>query len=106
MYLLIITRPSSTTYISLPISPSRKMTWLGPILRSFDRVARKLISMLESFCSWKSLRLDARSTWNSPVDSLAEVGSALGGLPVCEKKRVRLSLVCRSLDDRLRQNAQ
>ena len=106
MNLLIITRPSSTTYISLPISPSRKITWCGPYFRSFESVDRKLISMLESFCSWNSLRLEARSTRNSAACSPARAGSALGGLPVSEKNWVRLALVCRSLDDRLFQNAQ
>src|SRR3954468_23709801 len=106
MYLLIITRPSSTTYISLPISPSRKITWLGPYFRSFERVVRKLISMVESFCSWNSLRLEARSTRYSPPGSRGEAGWLLAGLPVSEKNWVRLSLVCRSLDDRLFQKAQ
>src|SRR5215203_346468 len=106
MNLLIITRPSSTTYISLPISPSRKITCRGPYFRSLDREERKLISRLESFCSWKSLRFDARSTRNSAAGSRSEAGSKLGGLPVSEKNWVRLPLVCRSFDDRLFQNAQ
>ena len=106
MYLLIITRPSRTTYITSPVSPSRKITSPGRNFTSRDSEERKLISRLDSFCSANSLRLASRSMRNSGPTSVANTAGAVGGLPVSEKNRVRVSLVWRSFLDRLFQNVQ
>ncbi len=105
MNLLIITRPSSTTYISSAASPSRKITSFGAHCRSRESAVRKLISMLDSFCSSNSRRLSARSTRKSGSPA-GRPPSDSGGRPDSEKKWVRLRFIWRSLPERLFQKVQ
>ena len=100
--LLMRTRPSSTTYIASPGSPSRKST--SPLLswRSLDSEARKWISIRDSFCSWKRSCFWSSSRRNEPVGSRGGGTSAASVAPL-SKNLVSRSLVARSFFDRLRQ---